>query len=48
MGDVLGWTQAQVDNEVAHYLRRVEAERLSQEQPDDESDDQVPADRALA
>jgi glycerol-3-phosphate dehydrogenase len=35
MGDVLGWSQTQVDNEVAHYLARVEAERLSQQQPDD-------------
>ena len=39
MSDVLGWSQAQVDKEVDHYLKRVEAERLSQEQPDDETAD---------
>ncbi|NVM97234.1 glycerol-3-phosphate dehydrogenase/oxidase [Arthrobacter sp. SDTb3-6] len=35
MGDVLGWSPSRVDNEVAQYLARVEAERLSQQQPDD-------------
>lgn len=39
MGDVLGWSDAQRENEVRHYIARVEAERLSQEQPDDESAD---------
>lgn len=39
MGDVLGWSDAQRENEVRHYVARVEAERLSQEQPDDESAD---------
>jgi glycerol-3-phosphate dehydrogenase len=39
MSDVLGWSQAQVDKEIDHYLKRVEAERLSQEQPDDETAD---------
>ena len=39
MGEVLGWSATQEENEVAHYLARVEAERLSQEQPDDESAD---------
>jgi glycerol-3-phosphate dehydrogenase len=41
MADVLGWDDARVDSEVAHYLRRVAAERASQEQPDDESADRV-------
>jgi glycerol-3-phosphate dehydrogenase len=31
----LGWSDAQVEREVRHYTARVEAERLSQEQPDD-------------
>ena len=39
MAQVLGWSQAQIDKEVDHYLKRVEAERLSQEQPDDETAD---------
>ncbi|HEY8294821.1 MAG TPA: glycerol-3-phosphate dehydrogenase/oxidase, partial [Micrococcaceae bacterium] len=39
MGGILGWSQAQQENEVTHYLARVEAERLSQQQPDDESAD---------
>jgi glycerol-3-phosphate dehydrogenase len=39
MGDVLGWSDAQRENEVRHYVARVEAERLSQQQPDDESAD---------
>ncbi|GAB2739255.1 glycerol-3-phosphate dehydrogenase/oxidase [Sinomonas soli] len=37
MAPILGWSPTQRDNEVAHYLARVEAERLSQQQPDDES-----------
>ncbi|WP_369047438.1 glycerol-3-phosphate dehydrogenase/oxidase [Sinomonas sp. P10A9] len=37
MAPLLGWSQTQRDTEVAHYLARVEAERLSQQQPDDES-----------
>ena len=36
---VLGWSRAQVKREVEHYLARVEAERLSQEQPDDQTAD---------
>ncbi|MEU2592231.1 glycerol-3-phosphate dehydrogenase C-terminal domain-containing protein, partial [Streptomyces albidoflavus] len=32
---VLGWDQERIDNEVAHYEMRVEAERESQRQPDD-------------
>lgn len=39
MGDILGWSETQRENEVANYLARVEAERLSQQQPDDESAD---------
>ncbi|ALE06948.1 glycerol-3-phosphate dehydrogenase [Arthrobacter sp. ERGS1:01] len=39
MGGILGWSETQKDNEVANYLARVEAERLSQQQPDDESAD---------
>jgi glycerol-3-phosphate dehydrogenase len=35
MARVLGWSEAQVAKEVEHYRARVEAERLSQEQPDD-------------
>ena len=36
---VLGWSKAQVRKEVEHYLARVTAERLSQEQPDDQTAD---------
>jgi glycerol-3-phosphate dehydrogenase len=36
---VLGWSDAQVAKEVEHYLARVEAERRSQEQPDDHTAD---------
>jgi len=36
---VLGWSRAQVKREVEHYLARVEAERLSQQQPDDQTAD---------
>ncbi|MFD1212629.1 glycerol-3-phosphate dehydrogenase/oxidase [Arthrobacter sp. GCM10027362] len=39
MAPLLGWSRAQVDREVRHYLARVDAERLSQEQPDDVSAD---------
>ncbi|MGH8894127.1 MAG: glycerol-3-phosphate dehydrogenase/oxidase [Actinomycetes bacterium] len=39
VSDVLGWSRAQVRKEVEHYLARVEAERLSQEQPDDQTAD---------
>jgi glycerol-3-phosphate dehydrogenase len=39
MAVVLGWSQEQRDKEVEHYLARVEAERLSQQQPDDETAD---------
>jgi glycerol-3-phosphate dehydrogenase len=36
---ILGWGAADVDREVAHYRKRVEAERESQQQPDDLSAD---------
>nr|WP_232842061.1 glycerol-3-phosphate dehydrogenase/oxidase [Terrimesophilobacter mesophilus] len=41
MGDVLGWDDARVKQEVRFYLKRVAAERASQEQPDDASADRV-------
>jgi glycerol-3-phosphate dehydrogenase len=41
MGDVLGWDAAKVDRETSNYLKRVQAERDSQLQPDDESADRV-------
>ncbi|MGH3596499.1 MAG: glycerol-3-phosphate dehydrogenase/oxidase [Mycobacterium sp.] len=40
---VLGWTAADVDREVKTYSARVEAEVLSQAQPDDESADALRA-----
>ena len=41
MAEELGWDAERTDREVATYLKRVEAERASQEQPDDESADRV-------
>ena len=41
MAGVLGWTDDQRAREVERYCRRVEAERRSQEQPDDETADAV-------
>lgn len=41
LGETLGWDRARIDREVALYLARVEAERASQEQPDDVSADRV-------
>ena len=41
MASLLGWGPEQVEREVEHYLARVEAERGSQEQPDDETADAV-------
>ncbi|KQP57748.1 glycerol-3-phosphate dehydrogenase/oxidase [Agreia sp. Leaf283] len=41
MAGVLGWDEARIEREVANYLRRVAAERASQEQPDDESADRI-------
>ncbi|GFG68464.1 glycerol-3-phosphate dehydrogenase [Mycolicibacter senuensis] len=43
MASVLGWDDAAVDAEVANYAARVEAEILSQEQPDDASADALRA-----
>ena len=39
MAPVLGWDQEQIDKEVAYYEKRVEAERESQLQPDDQTAD---------
>jgi glycerol-3-phosphate dehydrogenase len=39
MAPVLGWTEEQTRKEVENYRLRVEAERASQEQPDDETAD---------
>lgn len=39
MGEVLGWSDEQRDNEIDHYLKRVEAERQSQTMPDDATAD---------
>src|SRR3954454_3280224 len=41
MGSVLGWDRARVDEEVDHYLRRVEAERQSQEKLTDQEADEA-------
>ncbi|MHB1171975.1 MAG: glycerol-3-phosphate dehydrogenase/oxidase [Lacisediminihabitans sp.] len=41
MGAALGWDQERVAREVNNYLKRVAAERASQEQPDDESADRA-------
>ncbi len=41
MAEVLGWDAARTEREIALYLRRVDAERASQLQPDDESADRV-------
>jgi glycerol-3-phosphate dehydrogenase len=41
MAEALGWTASQVRREVDYYLKRVEAERESQEQPDDHTADAV-------
>jgi glycerol-3-phosphate dehydrogenase len=39
MGEVLGWAPEQIDREIEHYRLRVEAERASQEAPDDATAD---------
>ncbi|MBL8929773.1 MAG: glycerol-3-phosphate dehydrogenase/oxidase [Kineosporiaceae bacterium] len=41
MAGVLGWSTDQTDREIRHYLARVEAERASQAQLDDETADAV-------
>jgi glycerol-3-phosphate dehydrogenase len=38
---VLGWDAAREEREVAFYVKRVAAERASQEQPDDASADRI-------
>ncbi|MEU3461545.1 glycerol-3-phosphate dehydrogenase/oxidase [Streptomyces sp. NPDC006733] len=39
MAPVLGWDKGQIEKEVEHYHKRVEAERESQRQPDDTTAD---------
>jgi glycerol-3-phosphate dehydrogenase len=41
MAGVLGWDAAREEREVAFYVKRVAAERASQEQPDDASADRI-------
>ncbi len=41
MSQELGWDEERAEREIAYYLRRVAAERASQEQPDDASADRV-------
>jgi glycerol-3-phosphate dehydrogenase len=41
MGEVLGWSDDDVKREVEHYRARVDAERRSQEQPEDRGADEV-------
>ena len=41
MARVLGWDTEREEHEVAVYLKRVAAERASQQEPDDESADRV-------
>ncbi|MBX3089514.1 MAG: glycerol-3-phosphate dehydrogenase/oxidase [Cryobacterium sp.] len=41
MGAELGWDKARVEQEIQFYLKRVTAERTSQEQPDDASADRA-------
>ncbi|GAA3073247.1 glycerol-3-phosphate dehydrogenase/oxidase [Streptomyces roseofulvus] len=39
MAPVLGWDEGQTEREIEHYRKRVEAERESQRQPDDQTAD---------
>ncbi|GAA0946385.1 glycerol-3-phosphate dehydrogenase/oxidase [Kribbella koreensis] len=41
MAPVLGWTEETIEREVSFYKQRVQSERDSQDQPDDESADKV-------
>ncbi len=41
MAEALGWDRAQLEDEVDHYLRRVEAERQSQLMPTDQEADEA-------
>ncbi|MGZ0145431.1 glycerol-3-phosphate dehydrogenase/oxidase [Kribbella sp. WER1] len=38
---ILGWNEATIEREVSFYVKRVQSERDSQDQPDDESADKV-------
>lgn len=41
MGKALGWDDERIANETTNYIKRVDAERASQEQPDDQSADRI-------
>lgn len=41
MGEVLGWSGEDVEREVRHYKARVDAERRSQQEPEDQGADEV-------
>ena len=41
MAEVLGWDTDRLEEEVDHYLRRVEAERQSQQMPTDQEADEA-------
>jgi glycerol-3-phosphate dehydrogenase len=41
MGAVLGWSEKDAKREVEHYRARVEAERRSQQEPEDQGADAV-------
>ncbi|MEU0091259.1 glycerol-3-phosphate dehydrogenase/oxidase [Kribbella sp. NPDC006257] len=41
MAPVLGWDEATIEREISFYTQRVQSERDSQDQPDDESADKV-------
>jgi glycerol-3-phosphate dehydrogenase len=41
MAEVLGWDEERIAEEVTLYRGRVDAERRSQEQPDDEAADRI-------
>jgi glycerol-3-phosphate dehydrogenase len=41
MGEALGWGASRIAAETENYIARVEAERASQEQPDDAHADAV-------
>jgi glycerol-3-phosphate dehydrogenase len=41
MGETLGWDEERIARETNYYLRRVAAERASQQMPDDESAEQI-------
>ena len=41
MGEVLDWSDEDVEREVKHYVARVDAERRSQQEPEDQGADEV-------